>query len=126
MYNLDETGITAVQKPGKVVSTTGKKQVGATTSQERGELTTLCCAISATGTHIPPFYIFPKKKMNDNFLNGAPTRAKGCANSSGYMNSEIFVSEYLPFFIESTRCTPEKHVLLILNNHTAHTYHWRQ
>ena len=120
MYNLDETGITTVQKPGKVESNTGKKQVGATTSQERGELTTLCCAISAAGTHIPPFYIFPRKKMKDNFLNGAPPGAKGCANSSGYMNSEIFVSEYLPFFIESTRCTPEKPVLLILDNHSSH------
>ena len=35
MYNLDETGITTAQKPGKVVSTTRKKQVGAT-SQELG------------------------------------------------------------------------------------------
>ena len=120
IYNLDQTGITTVRKPGNVVSTTGRKHVGATTSQHSEELTTLCGAISAAGTHIPPFYIFPKKKMKDNFLNGAPPGTKGCVNSSGYMNSEIFVSEYLPFFIESTRCTPEKPVLLILDNHSSH------
>lgn len=120
IYNLDETGVTTVQKPRKVVSSLGKKQVGASTSQERGELVTMCCAINASGTHIPPFFIFPRVRMKDCFLNGAPPGSHGAATSSGYMNSEIFTAQYLPFFIKYTRCSKEKPVLLILDNHISH------
>ena len=63
IYNLDQTGITTVRKPGNIVSITGRKHFGATTSRQCEELTTLCAAINAAGTHIPPFYIFPKKKI---------------------------------------------------------------
>ena len=120
IYNLDETGVTTVQKPGKVISSLGKKQVGVSTSQERGELVTLCCAVNASGSHIPPFFIFPRVRMKDCFLNGAPPGSHGIAASSGYMNSDIFVTEYLPFFIKNTRCTKDKPVLLILDNHISH------
>ena len=72
IYNLDETGVTTVQKPGKVVSVIGKKQVGATASQERGELVTLCCATNAIGNSIPPFYIFPRVNFKSVFLKRAP------------------------------------------------------
>lgn len=120
IYNLDETGITTVQIPGKVVSTKGKKQVGATASQERGELSTLCCAVNASGTYIPPFLIFPRVNMKTCFMNGAPPGAKGFANKTGYMNGDIFADEYLPFFIIQTRCTVDKPVLLILDNHCSH------
>ena len=78
-----------------MVSTKEKKQVGSTASQERGELTTLCCAVNAAGNHIPPFYIFPRVNMKDHFLNQAPRGSKGVAAKSGYMNSELFMEEYI-------------------------------
>lgn len=120
IFNLDETGVTTVQSPAKVVSTKGKKQVGATASQERGETTTLCCAINAGGTYIPPFFIFPRVFMKDSFMNGTSPGAKGVASKSGYMNTELFATEYLPFFIRHSHCSPDKPVLLILDNHTSH------
>ena len=103
-----------------MVSTKGKKQVGSTASQERGELTTLCCAVNAAGNHIPPFYIFPRVNMKDHFLNQAPPGSKGVAAKSGYMNSELFVEDYLPFLIKETRCSQENKILLILDNHVSH------
>lgn len=120
IYNLDETGLTTVQVPCKVVSTKGKKQVGATASQERGELSTLCCAASANGGFIPPFMIFPRVNMKQCFLNGTSPGTKGIATKSGYMNSQIFAEEYLPFFVTQTRCSKERPVLLILDNHSSH------
>ncbi|XP_067931048.1 uncharacterized protein [Watersipora subatra] len=80
IYNPDETGITTVQVSGKVVSTTGKKQVGSTSSRERGELITMCCAISASGSHIPPFYIFPRVFMKQDLMNGCAPGVKGVAD----------------------------------------------
>ncbi|XP_067949445.1 uncharacterized protein [Watersipora subatra] len=120
IYNLDETGITTVQVSGKVVSTTGKKQVGSTSSRERGELITMCCAISASGSHIPPFYIFLRVFMKQDFMNGCAPGAKGVADRTGYMNTELFAYEYLPFFISNVRCSKDKPVLLVLDNHCSH------
>lgn len=60
IWNMDETGITTVQRPDKIVARKGRKQIGAVTSQERGELVTLAMAVSALGNHIPPFFIFPR------------------------------------------------------------------
>ena len=39
-YNLDESGVTTVQKVPRVISKKGVKQIGQITSQERGELVT--------------------------------------------------------------------------------------
>ena len=48
--HVDESGITTVQKPGKVIGRRGKKQVGSFTSGERGFTTTVVCCFSASGT----------------------------------------------------------------------------
>ncbi|XP_067944474.1 uncharacterized protein [Watersipora subatra] len=120
IYNLDETGVTTVQNPGKVISVMGKKQVGATASQERGELVTMCCAVNAIGNSLPPFYIFPRVNMKQHFLNGAPASAKGVACKTGYMNSDIFTNEYLPFFISHAKPCSSEPTLLILDNHSSH------
>lgn len=106
--------------PSKVVSTRGKKQVGAVTSAERGELVTLVCAVNATGNAVAPFYIFPRKRWNDAFLVGATAGAKGTASGTGWMTSDIFSELYLPFFIKQTRCTKDRPVLLIMDNHESH------
>lgn len=54
IYNIDETGITAVQTPVKRTKT-----VGALTSEERGTLVTVALAVNAVSNNIPPILIFP-------------------------------------------------------------------
>ena len=120
IYNLDETGVTTVQNPGRVVSVLRKKQVGATASQERGELVTMCCAINAIGNSLPPFYIFPRVNVKQHFLNRAAAGSKGVACKTGYMNSDIFTNDYLPFFVSHTKPTSSEPILLILDNHSSH------
>ena len=58
IWNVDETGITTVQRPSKILGKKGLKQVSSAVSQERGTLVTVCCAINALGNHIPPFLYF--------------------------------------------------------------------
>ena len=120
IYNLDETGFTTVQAPSKIVSVRGKKQVGAVTSAERGELVTFVCAINAIGNAIAPFYIFPRKRWNSAFLGGAVAGANGTASGSGWMTSDIFAQIYLPMFIAQSRCSMEHPVLLLMDNHESH------
>lgn len=119
IWNLDETGCTTVQNPGKVVTERGKKQVGSLTSAERGELVTLEYCINAVGNMIPPLFVFPRVHFRNHFLNGAPTGAIGRASRSGWMNEELF-SDFIQHFIQHVRCSKEKPVLLILDNVEAH------
>lgn len=58
IFNVDETGITTVpKKRSKVLSTKGKKQVGAISSAERGQLTTAVMCVSAAGIYVLPLLI---------------------------------------------------------------------
>ncbi|CAH1973558.1 unnamed protein product [Acanthoscelides obtectus] len=74
IYNMDETGVkTSASKPPRCISVKGKKQVGVVATAEKGQLTTVICACSATGRFIPPCFIFgQRKRMNERLLDGAP------------------------------------------------------
>lgn len=58
IYNVDETGVTTVQRPCQVLAAKGAKQVGHRTGAERGTLITVCCCVNAIGNSVPPFFIF--------------------------------------------------------------------
>lgn len=90
IYNVDETGVTTVQRPCKIVAVKGTKQVGAVTSGERGTLVTVCTAINAIGNTVPPLFIFPRKRFQSFFINNGPPGCIGEANGSGWMNDETF------------------------------------
>ena len=73
IFNLDETGLTNVQtKCQRVLSPKGVKQLGATTSQERGKLVTMVGTINAMGGFIPAFLISPRARFVERLLDGAP------------------------------------------------------
>ena len=63
VWNLDETGCTTVQKPSAIVAGKGVKQVGGITSEERGQLVTMCAAVSGSGNTVPPMFIFPEASI---------------------------------------------------------------
>lgn len=121
IWNIDETGVTTVQKPRKVVSERGVKQVGATVSQERGVLVTLCCGINAIGNSMPPFFVFPRVNVQSFWMEAAPpgSIANGHPKASGWMTSENFV-EFLKHFRGHAKPSEQKPVLLILDNHQSH------
>jgi len=85
-----------------------------------GELSTVVCTVNAGGNYLPPFIIFPRAKMKDVFMNGAPPEAKGVTAKSGWMNSEIFSREFLPSLIKRAKLSKEKPVL-IMDNHESHS-----
>ncbi|XP_065669168.1 uncharacterized protein LOC136088688 [Hydra vulgaris] len=119
IYNVDETGLTTVQKPVKVIAEKGDKQVGRITSAERGTLVTVCCAVNAIGNSIPPFFFFPRVHFKGSMLNGGPPGCVGVANPSSWMNCAMFF-EWMKHFIQNVKCSPANPVLLILDNHESH------
>ena len=111
IYNCDETGITTVQsKPSKILSVKGKKQVGTMTSAERGELATVEICMSAAGHFVPPFIIFPRVRMRQEFMDGAPPGSAYACHASGWMQSDIFV-QWFEHFQRFTKPTAEDPVL---------------
>ena len=119
ILNLDESGITTVQKVPKVISQKGSKQVGQVTSAERGELVTICGIISATGQSIPPAFVFPRKNYRDIMLNGAPEGSLGLVSESGWMTAEIFL-QVMEHVVRHTQASRENQVVLIMDNHESH------
>ncbi|XP_012556440.2 uncharacterized protein LOC105844392 [Hydra vulgaris] len=119
ILNMDETGTTTVQKPDKVISRKGQKQVGAITSAERGALVTLACAASAIGNSIPPFFVFPRVNFREHFLTSAPPGSDGDANPFGWTKEDTFC-KFLTHFVKNARPSKEHPILLLVDNHFSH------
>jgi len=121
IYNVDETGITTVpNKPSKVLALKGKKQVGSLTSAERGVLITAEICMSASGNFMPTMFVFPRKRENPILMDDAPPGSFAQYHPSGWMQSEIFIF-WFKKFIEFSKPSAEKPVLLILDGHATHT-----
>ena len=119
-FNMNESGITTVQKPGRVLEKRGKKQVGSLTSGERGFTTTVVRSMSAGGNCVPPMIVFRRKRMIESLEDGAPPGSVIVNNESGWMNKELFVV-WLKHVVSHVGCTKDRPVLLILDGHSSHT-----
>lgn len=119
IFNVDETGVTTVHKPGKILAQKGQKQVGAATSWERGKNITVCCCMSATGQFIPPLFIFPRLRMTPALDRGGPSGSLYKCSKSGWMVEELFFA-WLEHFVNYTKPSESEPVLLILDNHASH------
>lgn len=100
IYNMDETGFTNVPShKGKVLAEKGSRRVVIASAQERGTLITLALAVNAAGNTLPPFFLFPCKKMQATFMDNKSPGAVGCANQSGWMKQKEFL-KYMAYFIK--------------------------
>lgn len=119
IWNMDETGITTVQRPERIVARRNFKQIGRIVSSERGTLVTMALSVSATGNTVPPFFIFPRVHYRDHFINNAPLGSSGSANPSGWMKEEQFI-QYAKHFVTHTKSSKERPTVLLLDNHESH------
>jgi hypothetical protein len=118
IYNCDETGVTVVHKPGKVVAEMGRHKVYAVTSAERGKTHTILTCVSASGHVLPPMMIFPRKqKLPANFREGAVAQTLFSSSPNGWINNDLFL-EWFEFFI--AHIPPTRPVLLIMDGHGTH------
>ncbi|KAF2880132.1 hypothetical protein ILUMI_26043 [Ignelater luminosus] len=119
IWNVDETGITTVQVPNRIIARRGIKSLGKMTSAERGTLVTVAVAVSALGNIVPPFFVFPRVHYKSHFVRGDPIGCEGDANPSGWMKEENFI-KYAKHFVQHVKPSKEKPVLLLLDNHDSH------
>nr|CAI5839226.1 unnamed protein product [Callosobruchus analis] len=120
IWNLDETGLTTVMEPPKVVASKGKKQVANVSAQERGESITVTGMISAVGGTVPPVFLYPRLRNPMEYLgDDYPAGSLALGNKTGYMTSAIF-PQIIDHFAGHVKCSKEDKVLLIMDNHESH------
>lgn len=119
IYNVDETGISTVQRNSRILAPKGLKQVGKCTSAERGTLTTVINACSAAGSYVPPFFIFKRKRMNPLLMKQSNSNMVASVSDSGWITEELFV-DWLNHFKSFARPSADNPILLILDNHESH------
>jgi hypothetical protein len=119
IYNCDETGITTVQKHSKVLSMKSNRQVGKLTSAERGKNVTVLFCMSASGLFIPPFFIYPRQRINERLKIGAPDESVAEAQPNGWKTAELFL-KWMKHFARFSRPTIQAPVLLVLDGHCSH------
>ena len=91
IFNMDESDLTSVQKPGKVISVKGKKTSWWTDERRKGtnnndSVLYECCA----GQYLPPMMIFQRMMMTPGICDGAPEGCLITNSKSGWMDSDLF------------------------------------
>lgn len=119
IYNVDETGISTVQRNSRILAPKGLKQVGKCTSAERGSLTTVINCFNAGGTYIPPFFIFKRKRINALLMKDSNSNMVACVSDSGWITESIFV-DWLQHFKTFAKPSADDPILLVLDNHESH------
>ncbi|KAJ8940654.1 hypothetical protein NQ318_012737 [Aromia moschata] len=119
IFNMDETGVQLINKPGKVITTKGTKDVHVLTSKESGENVSVFACCSADGRFIPPVLIFKGVNKRAEFSDGLPAGSKVYMNKkSSFINSDLFLLWLKEHFIPNK---PNGKCLLVLDGHTAHS-----
>lgn len=121
IFNADETGVSVVHNNNlKVMSVKGKKQVGKLTSAERGRNVTVLLAINAAGDQfIPPLFVFPRLRIDNDLKKDAPPGSIFDGQPSGWITKEGFL-KWLKSFVDRVNPSETNPVLLIIDGHSSH------
>ena len=118
LNNVDETRVTIVHKSIKIVASKGSKQVSGMTSGEPGNFVTICTGVNPASTAIPPMTIFPRMNYKEHFFRYCPLGCTGASDPSGWMIEENFL-KFVQHFMKRTRCSKDRKILLLLDNHES-------
>ena len=88
-------------------------------SMDRGKSMTFVGIVTAAGHHLPPVFIIPRVKKNDNFMRGVMEGSLGLYRSNGWMDSEAFV-ECLKHIQKVMHTSEQNRLLLIMDNAEVH------
>ncbi|KAF2887044.1 hypothetical protein ILUMI_19129 [Ignelater luminosus] len=114
IYNLNEAGVTTVQKTQKIIAIKGQPQIGQVTSREMEELITPVRIIRTNGTALPPVWVFPRIKYDPHGVL-SEYGALGLVHKLGWMTSDDF-GKVLEHFVTHVRCSNEHKVIFIMDN----------
>ena len=118
IFNADESGVSIVHKPGKVVEELGQQNVYVVTAAERGKTHTILSCASASGYALPPMMVYPRKKaVLDHLKEGAVPHTLFKCSETGWINKDLYL-EWFQFFLQNI--PPTRPVLLLQDGHSSH------
>jgi len=121
VYNIDKTGVFTVVHFPNIVAQIGMKRVGQAVFGERGTMITVCMIINSVSNTVPPVFIFPRARLHDSLMFGAPPASLGLVNSpqSSWITESLFL-KVLEHVKKHTRSSKEDRIILLMNNHESH------
>jgi len=122
VYNIDETGVSTIVQL-YIVDEIETKQVGQAVSGERGTMVTECMVINSFGNTVPLVFIvfiFPRTRLQDSLIFGAPTGSLGLVNipQSTWITGPLFL-KVLEHVKKHTISSKEGRIILLMNNHES-------
>jgi hypothetical protein len=91
----------------------GRKRLYVRATDNRKLITVMACE-SAVGNFIPPFLVYPFRKLTKSMLSNAPTDTAAMCTENGCFTSKAF-SNYLEHIIAHVRPIKEETALLVLD-----------
>ena len=118
-FNVDETGVSIVHKPGKVIAELGRRNVYSITSAEIGKTHKIIACVSKSGSVLPPMMVYLRKKsVPEKLKEGAVPSTLFTNSESGWPNYELYLEWFIFFFLQQIpRVRP---VLLLQYGHSSH------
>jgi hypothetical protein len=119
--NIDETGVYTVVESRNIVVQIGTKQVVQAVSVEREAVITVCMIIISFGNTVPPVFFFPRARLRDSLMFGAPPRSLGLVYSpqSSWITGLIFF-RVVGHAKKYTRSPKEDRIILLMESHESH------
>ena len=117
IWNVDETGLLLEHNPHKVVCCKGQHPQAITSN--KGKTTTIIACGSAAGSRLPPYYVFPGKRWQDDLMTGASPGATGTMSESGWSNTAVFMHFMQDHFLKHVP-TQDHIVLVLFDGHKSH------
>ena len=118
-FNIDEKGQSTEHKPPRIV--TGSQYKAQAITGGKSTTTTVIGSGNGAGQQVPPFFVFPGKRMQEGLLEDASAGVSGTMSESRWSNIEIFrqymqehVIKYLPGRSENS------YALVLYDSHKSH------
>ena len=122
IWNIDESGFSTEHSPPKIVCSRNTKAQAVTSPRTKN--VTLIGGINALGNHdAPPFYIFPGKRWDDSFIDGAVAGSVGKMTEIGWVKIGIFedyIINHLARYAGIEKGDNQEATLILYDGHKSH------
>ncbi|CAG5047526.1 unnamed protein product [Parnassius apollo] len=120
IFNSDETGVMTCLKTGLILGPKNYKNTYEIASGKEKESITVLCTFSADGTDVPPFVLYPYKRMPPAVIQNFPDTWYIGRSDSGWMVSVVFFTYIKLFYEWLVKNEIRLPVLLFLDGHKSH------
>ena len=120
-FNIDETGVSTEHSPPKIVC--AKDSSAQSVTSPRTYNVTLIRGGNALGNHVPPYYVFPGKRWNSEFLESAAPGSDGEMSPTGWSNSDVFnnyLTKHFAKYVGITNKQGDQKTLVLYDGHKSH------